>query len=146
VRVGEVLCLRPLPVEDAKGNLIQVDTNRLLQPGQLEEVAVSVVETATFVEFAAKMDDGEARSAAVAAHRGFWLATDDRVSLRGAREYIPPIPTITTPEWIKYWAEQASVDRQALAETLRRIEICATYRPRREHQLRAWWDYHRMHN
>jgi hypothetical protein len=140
VREGEVLYLRPLPEEDPQGSLVMVDLAPLLEAGALQEVVLTAEEQAMFVAFAAKLDDGEARSAAVAAHRGWWLVTDDRVSLRVAREYSAPITTVTTPEWIKHWAEEASVDEKTLAETLRCIQVCASYTPRRVHPLKGWWD------
>src|SRR5579864_1673701 len=77
----EVLHLRPLPEEDPLGRLVAADTSSLLHDGQLTEVSLGPTELATFVRFAAFIDDGEARSAAVALHRGFRLVTDDRKSL-----------------------------------------------------------------
>jgi D-alanyl-D-alanine dipeptidase len=143
VRQGEVLSLRPLPEEDPQGRLMTADTTSLLHSGRLVEVSLAADELALFVEFASQMDDGESRSAAIAVRLGLHLVTDDRVSLRIAHAHLPAIPTITTPDFVKHWADQASVDRHTLAEALRRIEICATYRPRRLHPLRAWWDQHR---
>lgn len=140
VREGEVLYLRPLPEEDPLGGLVAVDLASLFSAGVLSEVELTAVEQAAFVTFATEMDDGEARSAAVAAYRGWWLVTDDRVSLRGARDYSVPIPTLTTPDWVKQWAEIASIEAATLAETLRRIQMCANYIPRRVHPLKGWWD------
>jgi len=141
---GEVLSLRPLPEEDPQGNLITADTSGLLHSGHLIEVSMTLDEQRTFVEFASQMDDGEARSAAIAVHRRLHLVTDDRISLREAQAHLPAIPTMTTPDFMKQWADQASVNRQTLAEALRRIEVCATYRPRRLHPLWTWWDQHRI--
>lgn len=140
VRVGEIQYLRPLPEEDPSGGLIAVDLAPILNSGALQEVILTATEQATFLSFAVEMDDGEAYSAAIAAHRDWWLATDDRVSLRVAREQSPPISTITTPDWMRYWAENASPAADLLAEVLRRIQICANYHPRRVHPLRGWWD------
>jgi hypothetical protein len=139
VREGEVQYLRPLPEDDSHGSLIAVDLSALLDYGALQDVTLTATEQTTFLAFAAEMDDGEAYSSAIAAHRGWWLVTDDRVSLRVAGEYSPPIPTITTPEWMKFWADNASPDATTLAEVLRRIQICANYHPRRMHPLRGWW-------
>jgi hypothetical protein len=140
VREGEILYLRPLPEEDLQGSLVSVDLASLFSAGALLEVELTAAEQAAFVAFAAEMDDGEARSAAVAAHRGWWLVTDDRVSLRVARGHTTPIHTITTPDWVKQWAEAASIEEAMVAETLRRIQVCANYIPRRVHPLKAWWD------
>jgi hypothetical protein len=89
--------------------------------------------------FAAELDDGEARSAAVALHRGLWLVTDDRPSLRVARTNVPAIPSLTTPEWMKQWAEGEPAESQAVRDAVHRIEMCARYRPRRLDPLHAWW-------
>ncbi|HZT42300.1 MAG TPA: hypothetical protein VFA07_08920 [Chthonomonadaceae bacterium] len=142
VREKEILYLRPLPDADPPERLIPVDLTPLQDMGALQDVELTAAEQATFVTFAVEMDDGEARSAAVAAHRGWWLVTDDRVSLRVARKHSTPIHTVTTPEWVRYWSEEASVDDTTLAQTLNRSQICANYIPRRVHPLRGWWDTH----
>lgn len=141
---GEVLYLRPLPEEDSSGSLVTVDTASIIQTGMLEEITLTAEEQADFITFASQMDDGEARSAAVALRRGWKLVTDDRISLRVAGGNMPIIQTMTTPEYIKHWADHASVDERTLSQVLRRIELCASYRPRRQHLLRNWWDKYRM--
>ncbi|MCX6378356.1 MAG: hypothetical protein NT023_02605 [Armatimonadetes bacterium] len=140
VREREVLYLRPLPEDDPQGKLIKVDLEPLFSTGVLQEVEMTEEEQRLFVMFASEMDDGEARSTAVAVQRGWRLVTDDKVSLRIAREYSPAIPTLTTPEWVKAWAEKAPAKKETLSETLRRIEACANYTPRRLHSLKAWWE------
>jgi hypothetical protein len=140
VREGEVLTLRPLPEEDPQGKLVSVDLLQLFDAGGLQEAELDREEQKLFVGFAAEIDDGEARSLAVAARRGLWLVTDDCPSLRVAREYASPVPTLTTPDWVKYWSEQASADASTLTEAIRRIQVCASYHPRRAHPLKAWWD------
>ena len=139
VREGEVRYLRPLPEEDRQGTLVTVDLAPLFDVGAFQQVELEVAEQALFVDFATAIDDGEARSLAVAVQRGLWLVTDDRACLRLAREYPTPVPTITTPDLMKYWSEQASVDTATLTETIRRIQICANYHPRRVHPLNSWW-------
>jgi hypothetical protein len=143
VRIGEVLELRDLAPDGTIGDLIRVDTEGLVNSGLLQEVSVEPNEEAAFVDFATEMDDGEACSAAVCVHRGLWLVTDDRVCLRAARNYQPPIPTITTPEVIKRWVDTDSVDADSLGEAIKRIETCARYRPGRTHPLLKWWESNR---
>ncbi len=116
VREREILYLRPLPEEDPQGELIKVDLEPLFSAGVLQEVELTEEERRLFVMFASEMDDGEARSTAVAVQRGWRLVTDDKVSLRIAREYSPAIPTLTTPEWVKAWAETASVKKETLSD------------------------------
>jgi hypothetical protein len=139
---GEALFLRPLPEDDPNNGLIPVDLTPLLASGVLIEVMLNDNEQAPFVHFAALMDDGESRSAAVALNRGCRLVTDDRLALRVAREHTPPIITIDTPELIHQWAELSRIDDGILATTLRRIQICAKFQPRRTHQLHEWWISH----
>ncbi len=142
VRDGEVLALRPLPEEDPKGALVSVDLTLLLQDGLLQEVVLTPVEESTFVAYAAAIDDGEARSSAVAMHRGLTLVTDDRASIRFVQSLSPTLPVLTTMDWIKSWADTTAVETATLGEVLRRIELCARYRPPRHHPLKSWWEEH----
>lgn len=142
VRRGEVLYLRPLPEENRPGEQIPVDLSPLFASGMLTETELDEAERALFVAYAAEIDDGEARSAAVAVHRGLWLMTDDRpcVNLMASLP-VPPI-VMTMPDWVKEWVDHAGISLEALAETLRRIHHCANYHARRNHPLRDWWNSH----
>ena len=134
--------LRPLPEENRPGEQIPVDLSPLFASGMLTETELDEAERALFVAYAAEIDDGEARSAAVAVHRGLWLMTDDRpcVNLMASLP-VPPI-VMTTPDWVKEWVDHAGISLEALAETLRRIHHCANYHARRNHPLRDWWNSH----
>ena len=140
VRLGEVFYLRPLPEEDPTGGLVPVEVTPLLNAGLLTEIELDASEQTLFVTYATVVDDGEARTAAVAAHRGFWMMTDDRPMLRLARGLSPPVPVLTTPEWLKHWVDTSGIASDALGEVIRRIEVCAHFVPRRAHLLKAWWD------
>lgn len=142
VLASEVLFLRPLPEEDPDAGLIAADLRPLLESGLLQEVDLSPEEQLTQVAFAARLDDGEAMSAAVAASRGLWLVTDDRPAIRLARSLPSPIAVLTTPEWVKFWMETAGIPRAILASALRGVRIRARYRPRPTDPLRPWWDEH----
>ena len=140
VREGEVFSLRPLPEDDPKGDLVAVDLKPLIKLGILIEVELTIEELAAFVKFAAEMDDGEARTLAVAVHRGLLMVTDDKKSIRLAQILEPPIEVLTTLDWVKSWVDKNGVESATLSAVLRRIEICAHYRPRRSHPLKAWWE------
>jgi hypothetical protein len=139
VRTGEVFYLRSLPEEDPRQALRPVDLTPLLETGLLQAVELEVVEQATFVEFARDLDDGEAHTAAVAVHRRLHVVTDDRRALRALAALSPPVPVLTTPDWVKEWADTGAVAPDVLADTLRRIQISARFSPRRTHPLRNWW-------
>jgi hypothetical protein len=142
VREGEVFTLRPLPEDDPKGILVPVDLAPLITAGVLQEVEMTPAEQTTFVAFAAEVDDGEARSSAVAVHRGLTLVTDDKASIRLVQSLANPVAVMTTLDWIKWWVDEQAVDDATLGAVLRRIEICAHYRPRRNHPLKSWWEAH----
>jgi hypothetical protein len=139
---AEVLYLRPLPEEDPQGKLVPVDLSPLFTAGLLQEVTLTAAEEALFVRYAQEVDDGEARTAAVAISRGLRVVTDDRAALRLLRGLEPPPPVVTTPEWLKLWAEVGEVPAEAVGGVLRRVELCARYRPRRLHPLHDWWNSH----
>jgi hypothetical protein len=142
VRVGETSYHRPLPEEDPEGRLVPVDLSPLLGLGLLQDVALTPDEQELFVEYALEIDDGEARTAAVAASRGYRIATDDRPAIRFAGSLDPAPAVLTTPEWLKLWAEATQADEEVLGDVLRRIELCARYHPRRLHPLFDWWSKH----
>src|SRR5205823_3752816 len=139
VRRIEATHLGPLPEEDPQGRLVPIDFAPLLQAGLLQDVAMAPSEDATSVEFARLVDDGEARTAAVAVHRSLRMATDDRGALRLLRSLAAPITALTTPEWVSLWATAAGIGQQALGEVLRRIQLCARYHPHHTHPMHQWW-------
>ncbi len=142
VRVEEVLYLRPLPEEDPRGELVSFDLLPLLEAGLLEDCELTADEQETFVRFAGRIDDGEAKTAAVALHRGYRVATDDRSALRLLGALTPPISTWTTLQWLKRWADQEQVGSEEMRAVLRNIRIRSNYRPRNRDPLYDWWESH----
>jgi hypothetical protein len=140
VRNGEVLYLRSLPEEDPMGKLVTVDLTPLLGAGLLQELMLDTVEQSLFVGFAASVDDGEARTAAVAVHCGWGMVIDDRATLRLLAAQSPPVSVLTTPVWVKFWADTTGASSHELGEVLRRIEVCAHFKPRKIDPLKVWWD------
>lgn len=140
VLAAEVLFLRPLPEEDPQGTLVPVDLSELIGARLLQEVTLTTDEEEFFVRFAQEVDDGEARTAAIAVSRGLHVATDDRAAIRLLRELPAAPPVVTTPDWLKAWADGEQVGREVLAEVLRRVELRARFRPRRMHPLYGWWN------
>ena len=145
VHAAEVLFLRPLPEEDPQGNLVEMDLSELFSAGLLEEVSLTAAEEELFVRYAQEVDDGEARTAAAAVSRGWRVATDDRAAIRLLRSLSLPPPVVTTPDWLKQWADTGQLDATSLDGVLRRVELCARYRPRRIHPLCDWWNGQMIH-
>ena len=92
-----------------------------------------------YVEQSIDVDDGEAMSIAIAAHRCLDLAIDDRKAANHARRIFPGLRLCSTPEIIKHWAEAGSIDAEFLRRTLRLIEIRSRYFPAKSHPLAEWW-------
>lgn len=94
-------------------------------------------ELALFVRLATVLDDGEAACLAVAKSRGWTLATDDRKGRREAATL--GVPTVTTPELLKTWADASSASDAEIAAALTNIQIYARFAPHKSMPLYEWW-------
>lgn len=104
------------------------------------ESPLGEAETVAYINFAADLgDDGEAVTCAIAAARGWAVATDDRKAINFLRRTAPDIPVVTTLEIIKYWSEQASSSAAKLPMVLHNIRAYGRYTPPQSHRLYAWW-------
>lgn len=90
-----------------------------------------------FIRFAMELDDGEASCLAIAMSRGWIVATDDRKAQRIASEN--GIALTSTPELIQRWIDTTSPSEATVADVLKKIEVFARFRPRRNDSLYAWW-------
>lgn len=97
-------------------------------------------EEETFVNFAAALgDDGEAATFAIAVHRNWSAATDDKRAMNFAKREIEQLQCITTPEIVKHWSDVEKVNAETLRVALKNIRTHGHYEPPREHVLRDWW-------
>ena len=64
----------------------------------------------------------------------------DRRAIRLAVTLSPSITVLTTPDWLKRWAEVSQVPDSSLSDAIRRIRTCARYGPPPVHPLKSWWD------
>lgn len=134
---GEVLYLRGVNPDDAPE---RVSVQPLIESGVIAATTLeSADEEALFVEFAARLDDGEAMSLAICAARGHALATDDRKARRIAESLDVPAPVLATSEMIWRWAESESVGSAKVREVLTAVEMRARFRPWHGYPLRDWW-------
>jgi len=90
-----------------------------------------------YVDLAARLDDGEAMALAIAKTRSWTFSTDDFKAKRIANEL--SITVLTTPQIMKRCAEMAKPSADKLRETLRRIELYASFFPDAKDPLHAWW-------
>lgn len=117
-----------------------VDLKGFQALGLFAVASLAPAELATFITFAAEMDDGEAAACAMALHRGGVLVSDDRKARRIIAQASPRTQLLTTSEVIKAWAERAGLEANALAHVLVDVEQRGNFRPSRHDPLEPWWN------
>jgi predicted nucleic acid-binding protein len=140
VAAGEVLYLRH---EDADRAPEPVSIDPPIDRGLLTLAKPeSPEEEALFVQFAAKIDDGEAMALALCVSRGYALETDDRKARRIAAALAKPIPLLATSELLLHWCESDNINPDRIREVLGAVERRARFRPWPDYPLRDWWVSH----
>lgn len=117
-------------------NLQPLVTGGLLEILHLE----TETEMASFVQFAAELDDGEAMTCALAVHRSATVATDDRKARKVLNARAPGVHIHSTAEIIKRWAEAKQVPEPSLKRVLADVLERARFTPSRHDPLQAWWE------
>lgn len=122
-----------------------VQLQPLLDKGLLVAVDLeSDAEQASFVALSAqRLDDGEAITMAIAKHRHWAVATDDRRAIRIFNSQYGHIQIISTPELVKHWQEIMNPKAEVLQQTLADIESKANYLVGKMHPLYKWWQMYR---
>jgi predicted nucleic acid-binding protein len=95
-------------------------------------------ELVTFIGLASELDDGEAMTGAIAIHRAFTVATDDKKATRVLTER--HVQCTSTLSLINQWGTQFSIPDSRLREMMTLIRERARYVPHGGHPLRAWWE------
>ena len=92
------------------------------------------------VEFTAqRLDDGEAATMAIATHRNWAVATDDRAARRVLDNQHQQIQIISTPEIMKHWQENGKPEADVFQWAIVAVEKRANYLLGRRHPLYEWW-------
>ena len=133
---GETLYLGP---RDGSGARERIDVEGYAHGGDLSLVDLRPSEQVAFAELAQQIDDGEAATLAVAIHRGWAFATDDRKARRLARTVDPPVELVTTPALLYGWAAEHDEPAERVSDVLHRIERRARFVPPRSDPHRDWW-------
>jgi predicted nucleic acid-binding protein len=98
-------------------------------------------EAETFINYTAQMkDEGESATFAIAFHREWSVATDDKRAISFLKKEAPHIQIISTLEAIEYWSEKSNIDSATLKSALSAIRVRARYQPPRNHPLLSWWE------
>lgn len=90
-----------------------------------------------FVNFARRLDDGEAACMAVAKNREWFLATDDKLATNIAIEN--GVAVLTTVDLLKRWASTTKASTKEVATVLQRIQRFAKFVPRNNSPEATWW-------
>lgn len=97
-------------------------------------------EVQTFVNYVFELgDDGESATCAIAIHRGWAIATDDKKAISFFQRQAPHLQILSTPEIIKHWAEEAGLNSSVLRDVLNAIRVKGCYVPSKNHPLLNWW-------
>ena len=91
------------------------------------------------MNLASMVDDGEAMTAAIAVHRGFAVATDDRKARRVLVEHAPFVPLVSTLKLLRQWAEESSVAQSDLQPAMVTMRSGANYVPGERDPHYEWW-------
>lgn len=139
VRDKELKTLQRLNTEDSEA-AIQFEaaiSKGLLLVTDFESEA----EEETFVNYVFAMgDDGESATGAIAVHRGWAIATDDKKAIVFFQQEVPQLKIISTLEVVKYWSEQSSLNASELRNVLDAIRVKGRYIPDKGHPLQGWWN------
>ncbi|MCT7971308.1 hypothetical protein [Laspinema olomoucense] len=100
----------------------------------------SEAEAELFVNYAALLDDGESATCAIALHRGWAIATDDKKAINLIKREASHLQIFSTLQFIKHWSEKTALDASALRETLNAIRFKGRYLPPQSDPLRVWWE------
>jgi len=139
VREGELQTLQRLKDEN-NDSAIQFES--AIEQGLLLVVDFeSEVEEETFVNYVFALgDDGESATGAIATHREWAIATDDKKAISFFKREIPDLQILSTLEIIKNWSESAQLSSTQLQAVLVEIKTVGRYIPHRNHLLFSWWE------
>ena len=138
----EALKIYEGPEEDPKASKADLNLDPLVRDGLLRVVSLRDEEMESFIRLAQLVDDGEARTLAVAAQRGWAVASDDRKAVRLARKELD-LSVRTTPQILKNWVDESEPSAEKVAAAIRNVEKRARYVPPNRHPLKEWWEKRR---
>ena len=140
VRSQELKTLQVLENEEENKGAIYFE--KAIKEGLISIVDFeSEAEAETFINYIAQMkDEGESATFAIAFHREWSVATDDKRAISFLKKEAPHIQIVSTLEVIKHWSEKSNIDAVTLKAALSSIRVRARYQPPRNHLLLSWWE------
>lgn len=98
----------------------------------------SEAETALLIA-AAIRGQGEAETGAIAIHRQWTIALDDRRARNFISEIANDLQMVYSLELVKHWADSQSIPKSEIQCALQNIRTGGNYIPRRSNPLHTWW-------
>lgn len=135
----EALTVYDGPPGNVRAEETEVELAPLVESGIIEITSLRPGEQSTFLQFARSLDDGEARTLAIAANRDWAIGTDDKRALKVCRQKTDCRP-VTTPEFMRHWAESTGPPQEETEQALRDIYARAVYVPGSFHPEYEWWE------
>lgn len=119
----------------------RIDLQPLIEKKLLTVVSPETeAEQNTFVAFATILgDDGESITGAIALHRNWAIATDDKKATRFFQREAPHLQIISTLELLKFWVDTVKPAPEIVSATLQVVQQRANYKPGDKHPLYEWW-------
>jgi predicted nucleic acid-binding protein len=104
-------------------------------------LAVSLVtsEFETYVQLASELDDGEAASLAVAHHRQWSFATDDRAARNAVAARGLAITLLSTAQLFRICVEQRHLRGEVIRQMLDAVQRRASFAPPCDDPEFSWW-------
>lgn len=138
VRSNELLTLQNLENE---GNQGTIDFETAIEQKLLLVIDFEPEEKETFINYASELgDDGESATGAIAIHREWAVATDDKKAISFFQKEAPHLQVLSTLEIVKSWSEEENIDSEKLKTVLSAIRVKGRYVPNKNHPLLSWWD------
>jgi len=137
----EALTVYDGPSGDVRSEETEVELGPLIEEEIVEITSLQTAERSTFFQLAQLLDDGEARTLAIAASRGWAIGTDDKRALKVCRQKTD-CQAVTTPEFMRHWAESGNPTREEVEHALHDIYARAVYLPGSSHPEYKWWERH----
>lgn len=139
VREEELLTLQRLR-DESNGDVNQFET-------AIEKDLLSVIdfksetEEETFVNYVFELgDDGESATGAIAFHRNWAIATDDKKAISFFQREAPHLQILSTLAIVKHWSDKEKLSSVTLRSVLSAIRTKGRYMPHRNHPLLSWWE------
>ncbi|MBL7161567.1 MAG: hypothetical protein ISS57_03100 [Anaerolineales bacterium] len=140
VRDYEALRIYSGPIKNVQESSETIDLQPFIDDGLLLVVDIETeVEANTYINLAARLDDGEAITGAIALNRNWAIATDDSAAAKLLQNESPDIVLVSTLDLVKYRVDTNKPDEDTVRETLLNIRVRGRYEPSRTHPLGEWW-------